>query len=731
MDRDEVYQGGQYPPMRSQLNAGRAVKGHNPYEPMNLVRIVMRKWWIVLMMVVVGGLVGIIVGTHVTRIYKAEAQLEMNVRPPSVTDSRAVFDEGMGNNEMVIFNTRFAKFKSPAMERLATQEYFKRYPEDEKSQGGQISKYLLSTMIRDVSWYKDPSANLVYVSFEFPDPEFAAKLVNVMSHCAGLLMMQENQASSDEAVKWLVTQLEDQRTELESVDLQLQNLRTELQLDSLQQRKEAVAQALLVASSEREGLVSTLASRKTVYDYVMELKKADPNLEILPTGLPKEEQLNELITAWRSAHDALQDAAGRYTELHPEYKTAAEKEKRTRRRLEQFIEMSAKAVQNEIDLQTKQLEQVDQRISKLERESLDLEQQLAVGNQRLQRLERKLFAADNAYQSLLRRMEEARLSADENMAYTKIIRNAEVPRVPVSASRKKILAMGLIFGGAAGAALVILLSFLRDKIESVTDLKALGLNVIATIPTHKKVESRNELATIGLRDKFCHMIEIFAGINALLSSDKHHTENKILLFNSAVPGEGKTVSACNLAISSAINGTKTLLIDADLRRPQLANIFAIPEEHPSLLEWLTAGGGSLGHRELVSHGVVENLDVITSRPIKEINPAELLGRGQLADLFQWARSHYDRIIIDSPPLGAVGDGQVLANLSDAVIMVSRIGKTRRRTLRFALSKFEEIDATVFGCIANDVPHSISGMFMGAEGYGYSSGYGGYKPYGGE
>jgi capsular exopolysaccharide synthesis family protein len=511
----------------------------------------------------------------------------------------------------------------------------------------------------------------------------------------------------------------------------LQDLRIELKLDSLEQRKEAVAQALLAASGEREGLVSTLASRKTVYGYMLELMKADPDLEMLPAGLPKEERLNELIATWRTANDALQEAAGRYTALHPEYKAAADKEQRAKNRLEQFIEMSAKAVQNEIELQARQLEQVDGRISKLERESLELEQQLASGNQRLQRLERKLLAADNAYQSLLRRMEEARLSADESMAYTKVIRDAEVPQVPVSASRKKILFMGLVFGGVAGAALAILTSLLLDKIESVTDLTTLGLNVIATIPTHKKVESRNELATIGLRDKFCHMIEIFAGINALLSADKYHQSNKVLLFSSAMPGEGKTVSACNLAISSAINGTKTLLVDGDLRRPQLANIFAIPEEHPSLLDWLTRGGGALGHRELVSHGVIEKLDVITSRPIKDINPAELLGRGQLAELLQWARGHYDRIIVDSPPLGAVGDGQVLANLADSVILVSRVGKTRRRTLRFAVSKFEEIDSRLFGCIANDVPHSISGMFMGAEGYGYSSGYGGYKPYGGE
>jgi capsular exopolysaccharide synthesis family protein len=177
-----------------------------------------------------------------------------------------------------------------------------------------------------------------------------------------------------------------------------------------------------------------------------------------------------------------------------------------------------------------------------------------------------------------------------------------------------------------------------------------------------------------------------------------------------------------------MNGARTLLLDGDLRRPRRAKVFEISETHPSLLEWLVDGDNRLSHRELVTQGVIDNLDVITSRPIMEINPAESLGRGRLVELIDWGREHYDRVIIDSPPMGMVGDAQVLANLSDAVIVVSRVGKTRRRALRFSLAKFAEIDAFVFGCIANDVPHSIAGMFQGAEGYGY--GYGvGYKSYG--
>jgi capsular exopolysaccharide synthesis family protein len=286
--------------------------------------------------------------------------------------------------------------------------------------------------------------------------------------------------------------------------------------------------------------------------------------------------------------------------------------------------------------------------------------------------------------------------------------------------------ISVVIGFFSGCFVVLFGAFLTDRIEAVTDLRDLGLNVLGTIPAHKKTETRADLATICLKNKFCRMVEVFSGINALISAEKYADSTKVLLINSSMPGEGKTISACNLAIASALNGAKTLLIDGDLRKPQLVGIFEIDDKHPSLLEWLKTEDPGITHERLVTQGAAENLDVITSRPVKDVNPAELLGRKQLAELIGWARRHYDRVIIDSPPLGPVGDAQVLVNHVDSVIMVSRVGKARRRALRFALSRYKEVDAVVLGCIANDVPHSLAGMFGGAEGYGYGYGYKSYK-----
>ncbi len=730
MDAKNIYQGGQARTL-SGGGIGKDPVAKGRLAPLNLLRIVFQRWPLVAIFTVFGALFGILYAQWATPIYEAAADLEMSVRRPKVINNDAFIEEGGVRDEDIVFNTRFAKFRSPAMEQLATHEYFKEYPADGLS-GGRFEGNPdgLAILIRDVYWRKDSRANIVRVSYQSADPVFAAQLVNVMTDCAGVLMMRENQELSDEAVKWLISQVEDQRELLEEVEKQLAAIRKDLYLDSLEQRKIALGQSLTAVYQEREALNSTLASRKTVYDFVSELKDTDTNLEILPTGLPKEEQLNELIRTWKAAHTELLLAKDRFTDLHPEHRKAEEKEARAQGQLKQFISLSSQAILNEIELLGKQVAQVDERIEAMKHESLELGTQLEVGMQRLQRLERKRDASDTAYQTILRRMEEARLSADENMAYTKVIRDASIPRIPVHPSKMRAVVMSIILGLFAGSGMAIALAFILDKIEAVNDLKSLNLKILGIIPPQENIDSREELATIGLRYNFNHMVEIFSGINSLISSDKYKGDTKVILMNSVMPGEGKTISACNLAISSALNGSKTLLIDGDLRKPQLAKIFKVDENHPSLLDWLSGRATGLALDQLVCKEMIENLDVVTSRPLRKVNPAELLGRRPLGELLCWAREHYDRVIIDSPPIGPVGDAQVLANHADSVIMVSRIGKTRRRALKFALARFGEIDAHILGCIANDVPRSLSGLFGGAEGYGYGYGYGeSYASYG--
>jgi capsular exopolysaccharide synthesis family protein len=450
-------------------------------------------------------------------------------------------------------------------------------------------------------------------------------------------------------------------------------------------------------------------------------------LEELPPGLPKEDQLNELLQAWSSAREKRMQMAGRYREVHPDYLEAEKAEARLKEQLDQFIELSTKAVENEIDLLEKEIEQKDDRAEALKAEAIVLEREIEAGLQKLERLGSERDVANSSYQAMLSRVAEARLAADEDMVFTEVIRDAKVPRFPVSPRKPKAIFTGVFVGGMLASFIVLALAFLLDTINAVNDLRTFNLNVLGSIPSQKKIESRGELATIGLHDKYNHIVEIFTGINALLSSDKLLDHAKVLVVGSVMPGEGKTVCVCNLAISSALSGAKTLLVDADLRRPQIAKIFALDESQPSLSDWLKKGTDEPNCQHLVFDGVVDNLDVISCQPFGDENPAEFMGRDRLAVLLDWARDKYDRVIIDSPPMGMVGDAYVLMSAAVSVILVSRIGKTRRRLLKHVMNRLSAMDVHMLGCIANDVPHSLAGMFGGTEGYGYGYGYR-YKSY---
>ena len=235
-------------------------------------------------------------------------------------------------------------------------------------------------------------------------------------------------------------------------------------------------------------------------------------------------------------------------------------------------------------------------------------------------------------------------------------------------------------------------------------------------------------------NKYSQFAEAMAGHRNLLDSPRYQPISQAILLMSTQPGEGKTITSCSLAISSAQAGKKTLLVDFDLRRPRLARVWGlkIDLEH-SFSHYLSAQSGR-DFEMLVNQSGVEHLDVIGSLPPDNVNPASIMGSQIVPDFFQWAREHYDRVIIDSPPFGIVGDVMTLASLVDSVMIMCCPDRTHFKPIQHAARSLGESGATVIGIIVNDVEMgSANSAFApsGHHGYGYGyGGYGGYRAYGG-
>jgi capsular exopolysaccharide synthesis family protein len=194
-------------------------------------------------------------------------------------------------------------------------------------------------------------------------------------------------------------------------------------------------------------------------------------------------------------------------------------------------------------------------------------------------------------------------------------------------------------------------------------------------------------------------------------------EAKTILVTSPAPGDGKSTLVSNLAIAMAQAGQKTLVLDGDFRRPMQNKIFEIDQSKG--LSSVLAGRNSMD--EVIVSGPVKGLDVLCCGP-EVPNPSEILNSDTFARTLKSLCEQYDRIIIDSPPVGPVADSQILAALCDVVLLVLRAEKSTRRHSQQARDNLLNVGAHLLGAVVNDVPRKHGH-------YGYYSSYGSYSYYG--
>ena len=172
---------------------------------------------------------------------------------------------------------------------------------------------------------------------------------------------------------------------------------------------------------------------------------------------------------------------------------------------------------------------------------------------------------------------------------------------------------------------------------------------------------------------------------------------KRFCITSSMPGEGKSITILNLAISIAQTGKRVLLIDADLRRPALARLLA---ENPAPgLSNVLAGQADLF--DAIHHQTYPNLDVMLSGDVPP-NPSELLSSEQMLDLVDQVSQQYDYVLVDAPPVNLVSDCCIIANMLDGIVLLARQNKARKDGVRQAINQLRLTNAKVLGCVFNGV-----------------------------
>jgi succinoglycan biosynthesis transport protein ExoP len=333
------------------------------------------------------------------------------------------------------------------------------------------------------------------------------------------------------------------------------------------------------------------------------------------------------------------------------------------------------------------------------------------------RLNRRVDALAGLGDDIRKNYQQARMAEAVEEGDVDVVDLADLPYAPVLAASAVKLALGLVLGLVIGLMLAYLLEALNTSIRRPEDLEAvLHLPGLAVIPriTGGSANGRGRLrgllgggkpkADVGSpmsgTQTFSIGIEAFRNLRTSLIWSDGGEALKTLVVTSATPGEGKTLTAANLAVTLAYDGLRVLLVDCDIRRPRVHGMFRVPRA-PGLMEMLTttATAGSPPPQAIRQTGIA-GLFVLTCGALPS-NAANLLSGTRMRVLLQELREQFDMIVLDTPPVLATADAGIVASLTDGVLLVVRAGATDRNAAQRACQHLGNVGARVIGTVLND------------------------------
>ncbi|MFA7710165.1 MAG: polysaccharide biosynthesis tyrosine autokinase [Candidatus Neomarinimicrobiota bacterium] len=349
---------------------------------------------------------------------------------------------------------------------------------------------------------------------------------------------------------------------------------------------------------------------------------------------------------------------------------------------------------------------VDQYAAKLDR--------LPTSTLEYARLDRERQVNEKYYILMKTKHQESRITEASKISSVRIVDPAVPPVKPIKPKKKMNMLLGLFLGLGAGLGIAFVRDYIDHSIKSGEDLQRLGLTAIAIIPT---IDIKSTLQKLGKVYKEKHLddeilmkarlvshydpksavAEAYRTLRTNIQFMSPDRPVKSLLVTSAGPGDGKSTTVINIAITFASLGKKTLLIDADLRKPVLHKIFEF-QRGPGLTHMLIE---SLQDEDIIRHTEVPDLDLITCGDIPP-NPSELLASQRLKNFVERMKEKYEIILFDTPPIIAVTDATVLSQLTDGLILVVRAGSTDLIVLERSLELMRHVKANLIGAVLNGV-----------------------------
>lgn len=324
------------------------------------------------------------------------------------------------------------------------------------------------------------------------------------------------------------------------------------------------------------------------------------------------------------------------------------------------------------------------------------------------RLERERRLNENLFLTMKQKFEESRVTEAGQIGKVRILDPA-IMSVKVKPNKKLNLLLGAFLGFGLGIGIAFIREYLDNTVKSVEELEKMGVAFLGIIPEIKSDDANGDDTTqptmggprfrsrlITHFDPKSPISEAYRSIRTNLTFSSADKQLKSLMITSAGPGEGKSTTIANIAIAFAQLGKRTLLIDTDLRRPVLHNVFQI-KRTPGITDYLI--GNDEDYNNVIQSSGVDNLYIMSAGNLPP-NPSELLGSNRMGELVETLEQEWDMVLLDSPPIVAVTDAAMVSTEIDALMLVVKAGETDKGALRRALDALKQVRAPIVGAVLN-------------------------------
>jgi succinoglycan biosynthesis transport protein ExoP len=711
-----------------------------PKEPhlLDYLIILKKHQWLVLSFLLTVVTVVTIATFKMKPVYVAAARVEVDREAQSIQpfpDSNS-YDDYVDSENYIETQTKILQSETLALQTIKSMD-LGRYPEF----GGRPNTFIiphagvtsqrpaiLGAFLGSLSIQRIKDSRLIEVRFEGQDPQLAAQIVN--GHLQNYIEanFRSKYDATQQASNWLSAELEELRIKVEKSEAAKIAYERENQIWTIDEKQNITTQKLSDINKALTDAQTDLVQKQALYQIA---KGGD--VDQLP-DVRNNAYLSDLLKRQSDLGEQYVDASAQFGPNYPKVQRITREKKevddaiaRAKQNVEASIETDYKTSKERVGLLSAALETQ-------KGDANDMSEKLV----QYHILEHDAESNKQLYDGLEQKLKEAGITAGLRSSNIRIVDPALVPSYPARPQKAKNILLAFLIGLVGGVGLAFLREYLDNTVKSPDDVERLAglpsLAVVPSLPNLLGVSHSRKLLTDGQGDEQESRVEIVSFIKpksqvseafralrtSLLLSQADHPP-QVILVTSALPREGKTTSALNLAVTLAQLGDRTLIVDSDLRKPGIRRALGLTVGRDFGLSSYLAGVSSLDD-VVITHPQIENLSALTTGPIPP-SPADLLSSHRMRDAITYLRQKYKFIVIDSPPIMAATDAVILSALTDGVLLVVRSGETPKEAFTRTRDLLHAVKCRLLGVVLNAVDSSAPDYYYSYRYYPYAYGYG--------